>query len=164
MANDDFDELAGGGEEERLHPILSNEEFLAAKEKARKRIEAERKTAAMKAVEAQEVERLKLEDGFTSGSSDLDEIVDVTIDVPPWCAISGAATGIVVNRQPYHHGHTYAVPRHVAHSLRENMFNAWKVDAQVDGKGMIEQYARKRNTVINARSGAINNAPSRFDA
>lgn len=160
MTDNPFDDLAP----ERLHPVLSNEEFLAAKAKARTRIDAERKAAAMKAVEAAEVERLKLEDGFTSGSTIMDEIVDVTIDVPPWCAISGAATGIIVNRKPYHHGHTYPVPRHVANSLRENMFHAWRVDAQVDGKGMTEQYARKRNTVINARSGVINNAPARFDA
>ena len=169
MTDNPFDDVAEEpGEEPRLHPILSNEDFRAAQGKARERIERDRKAAAMKDVEAREVERLKLEDGFSSGIAENDEIVDVTIDVPGWAVISGTATGLLINGpaggRAYHHGHSYAVPRHIAVSLRESMFNMWRVDNQVEGRDIRQSMMQKRNTLINARSGAVANAPARFDA
>lgn len=170
---DDFDELAGitpepekpakkvKAAEPRLHDILSNEEVLEARAKARATLDKERRTAAMKDVEARETRRLRLEDGLTSGIGYLNEIVDVTIDLPPVAAF------ILVNGpmgHAYHHGRTYPVPRHVANSLNETMGRMWRQADQEDGKDLTQTYGRKRNTTINGRTGSTSNAPARFDA
>lgn len=162
MTDDEIDNLGEEPEEqeERLHPILSNEEFLAAQSAARKAIEKERKLLAREAVIEAETQRLRNEEGLTTGIEDEDRIVDVTIDLPPW------APNIAVNfgTQPYWPGRTYQVPLHVARSLQEQMFRAWRHEDQLDGKSLQQKLMRKRETVINARSGAIANAPRPFDA
>lgn len=147
--------------EERLHPILSNTEVRAAQAKARSKIDAERKAAAAADIEERETERLRLEEGLTTGISERDEIVNVTIDLPLYSdkILVNGPRGVV-----YWHGHTYPVPRHVADSLNENMSRAWRHDDQTEGKSLTQSYQRKRNTAINARSGATTNAPARFDA
>ena len=149
-------------EEVRLHPILSNEDVRAAQAKALKKVEDERRTAAMKAVEDLETERLRVEEGLTTGVREMDELVSVTIDLAPY------APSIVINNgtggNVYWQGRTYTVPRHVADSLAEMMSRSWKHEDQVDGKSIAQAYGRKRETVINARTGAVSNAPARFDA
>lgn len=147
--------------EVRLHPVLTDEDFLAAKAKAKARVDKDRRAAAMKAVEDEEAHRLQFEEGLTSDLSELSDIVHVTIDLPPW------ATNINLNGPRgrfYWHGHGYDVPRHVANSLSESMFRMWRHEDQVEGRDMKQQYARKRDTMINARTGAVANAPARFDA
>lgn len=148
-------------EEPRLHPLLTNAEVEAAKAKARSRVEAERKAAAIEALEQQETERLRIEEGLTTGIGAMDEIVSVTIDLPPY------ADKISVNGplgSHYYHGKTYDVPRHVAASLAEMMGRMWRHEDQVEGRDLRQTYARKRDTSINARTGAVHNAPARFDA
>jgi hypothetical protein len=132
--------------EDRLHPILSNAEVEAAKEKARKKIEADRRNEAMKAVEASEIERLKTEEGLVTGTSVNDEIVSVTIDLAEY------ADRITVNNTVYYHGHTYQVPRHVANSLAETCARAGRhQELEIDGKSLSQHSFKKRDTVISPR-------------
>ena len=148
-------------EEARLHPLLSNEEVLAARAKARKKVEVERRRAAIEQMEAQEVERLRREEGLTTGINEKDEIVSVTIDLPPYTPhimINGPLGHI------YWHGQTYQVPRHVGDSLMDMQQRAWISEDQVEGRSLAQQYARKRGTTIDGKTGAVQNAPSRFDA
>lgn len=145
-------------EEVRLHKVLSNEDFLAAQALARKKIDKERRVAAMKRVEAEETERLRVEEGLTTGSSEMDELVDIQIDLPEF------TNSITVNKFPYMHGRSYRVARHVYNSLMEQIFRARKHDDQTEGKSMREAYARKRDTLINGNTGVAIRAPERLDA
>jgi len=142
----------------RLHPILSNEEVLEARAKARSKIDAERRKAAMREVEERETHRLKTEEGLTSGITGEDELVNFSVNLPSW------APWIAVNGEPYWHGHTYPVPRHVARSLAEQSQRSWWADDQTEGKSIAQQLQGKHRSVINGRTGAIDNAPRRFDA
>ena len=148
---DDRDET--GGEEERLHPILTNKQVLEAKAKARKTIEAARVAAAMKAVEAEETRRLAREEGVTTGVDYLDELVSITIDLPrssPYIMVNGP-TGRI-----YWHGVTYpAVPRHVANSLSETMHRLRRAEEQADGKSLDQMLHKPRHTAINGSTGAL---------
>jgi hypothetical protein len=143
-------DLGLGNEEIRLHPILSNEEVLAARARARKKVEAERKLAAIEALEVQETERLRLEEGLTTGVGVLDEIVNVTIDLPPF------APDIKVNfHQTFVHGYTYPVPRHQADTLREQMARAWRHEDEVKGRSFREHYGLARHATISKVGDAV---------
>lgn len=142
----------------KLHPILTNAEVLEAQAKARSKIDKERRVAAMREVEERETHRLKVEEGLTTGIGQEDERVKFTVDLPEW------APWIAVNGEPYWHGYTYDVPRHVSRSLSEQSQRAWRADDQTEGKSIAQQLQNKRHSVINGRSGAIANAPVRFDA
>ena len=146
--------------EVRLHPILSNEDFLAAQGAARKAIDKERRAAAMKEVQAQEAQRLRVEEGLTTGITDLDDLVDVQIDLPLW------TPSISVNRFPYMHGRAYRVARHIYNSLMEQMQRARRHDDQIEGRSMRESMAyahRQSANVLNGNTGAAVRDP-RFDA
>lgn len=147
-------------DEVRLHSILSNEDFRLAQAAARKSIDKERRLTAMNAVKEEELRRLRLEEGLTSGITEEDHIVDILIDLPEW------APNILNNYglTPYWHGRSYPVPIHVARSLAEQMHRAWRHEDQLDGKSRVQMLHRKRETTINARSGSVVNAPARFDA
>lgn len=144
--------------EVRLHPILSNEQVAAAREKARQKIERERELAAIRQVEDEEVARLRREEGLVSGVTSEDELVWVTIDVPEW------VPWIATNGHPYWAGYPYQVPRHVARTLQEQMQNAWRTHDSADGKSLADMFKSRRATNINGATGAIHNAPARFDA
>lgn len=160
MLGEDLETLkAEAAPEARLHPILSDEDFRAAQAKAKSAIEKERRTAAMASVVEQETQRLRVEEGLTTGIDEMDEIVNVTIDLPPYTdhlQING------VLGMSYWHGKTYDVPRHVANSINEQMHRCWRHEDQTEGRDIRQQYGRKRETSINARSGAIHNAPARI--
>ena len=68
--------------EERLHPILSNDEFRAAQAAARKALDDERKKAARKAVLETETQRLREEEGMVAGGAK-DERVRIALDLAP---------------------------------------------------------------------------------
>lgn len=140
------------------HPILSAEDVAKARAKAKEKLQAERRAAAMRDVEAQETERLRREEGLTTGISSEDELVWLTIDLPDW------SPSINVNGMPYWHGHPYRVPRHVQRTLLEQMQNAWRAHDQTEGKSTAQMFQSRRNSVINGRTGVIDNAPRRFDA
>lgn len=127
--------------EKRLHHILSNEEVLAARAKAREKLEAEQKAFAISDVEKQELARLRDEESMTVGGADQD-LVNVTIDLPEF------ADCLKTNMRPFWHGQTYKVPRHVADDLRWRMQAAWQHQLlQIDGKKLRDTYYR--NAALN---------------
>lgn len=142
-------------EEERLHPILSNDDFRLAQGAARKSIDKERRLAAMQAVKTMELNRLRIEEGLTSGIAEDDALVDILIDLPEWAPNINNNFG----QTAYWHGRSYTVSTAIARSLAEQMHRAWRHEDQLDGKSRAQMLHRKRETVINARSGAIANAP-----
>ena len=136
------------------HPAgLTEAEIKAAKDKARARIEAERKKAALARIEEEETQRLKLEDGLVTGDEAKDEMVNVTIDLPEYTG------SITINMQPFWHGHTYTVPRHVAETLREVMQRGWAHQHEIEGKNLTQHYLQSRGTKMSMVSGATVNAP-----
>ncbi len=120
-----------------FHPILTDEEYELAKQNAKTRILQERRKAAMKSVEEQEVERLRQEEGLVAGGGISDEMVTVTVDLPEF------ALSLNINSRPYWHGHVYTVHRHIANSLNEMMFRMWQHQAEIDGKSKRAFYARQ---------------------
>ena len=156
MSDDpDLDELLNGADE-RLHPILTNEQFRKAQERARESVLAEKIAAAAKDVEEREKVRLKMEEGLTTGIGHQDEIVEIAIDLPPY------ATHILINGpmgKAYWHGQTATVPRHVADTLNEIMHNMWRHEDQTEGRSIMQMYGRRRDTRLNAKTGALANAP-----
>lgn len=118
-------------------PILSAKEIEEIKAEAKKKILAERKSAEKKKILEQETQRLKNEEGLVTGDSFKDEMVTVTIDLAPF------SPSININGRPYWHGKTYNVARHVADTLREQMYRTWQHQNEIDGKSLSEFYARK---------------------
>lgn len=167
---DEFDDIMGDAPQEasgedRLHPILTNADVREAQANARKKVDDDRRKAAMKDVEKRESVRLRMEEGLTSGIDYLDEMVDVTMDLPPWApfiSVNGSSPG--QGGRVYHHNRTYSVPRHIANSLNETMYNMRRQVDRDDGKDLAQSYARKYNTTISERTGAVQNAPRHFNA
>ena len=118
-------------------PILSASEIEAIKSKAKQNIlKAKKKDAEERLLEA-ETQRLKNEEGLTTGNAHADEVVGIAIDLAQF------APSILINNQPYHHGRTYTVPRHVADTLRDVMYKTWGHQAEIDGKSKSAFYAEK---------------------
>lgn len=139
------------------HPLLSAEDIDSVRAKVRKDLEKERRLNALEAFENQERERLRREEGLTSGVGEEDRLVWCTIDLPEW------SPSVTVNGHPYWHGSTQKVPLHVHRTLMEQMQNAWRAHDQTEGKS-IAQMLRPRHTVINGATGSVSNSPRRFDA
>jgi hypothetical protein len=129
-------------EEERLHPILTNEEVRKAKEKARAKIEAASRAAAMKAIEDQEVERLRVEEGMVTGAGVKDEIVNLLIELAPF------ADRIIFNQKVYLHARTYPVPRHVADSLREVCWRTKVHEHDTKDENLFTFYGKQKDTLL----------------
>lgn len=143
-------------EEKRLHQILSNDDLAKAKAEAARRVMEARHKAAYDRAVAEEEERLRTEEGLTTGNPIRDEIVNITIDLPRF------GNNLMVNGpmgMVYHQGMTYPVPRHVADSLCEMMFAAWKAEDNMEGRDILQQYRQKRSSAINARTRTLHNAP-----
>lgn len=131
-------EALEAAEEAPLHAFLSNDDVLAAKAKARTKLEAERRTKAMKRIEEEEMERLRLEEGLTTGDQVKDELISITMD------LAQHSDKVTINGRPYWHGFTYDVPRHVADTLRESMSRGWQHQDEIDGKNRAQQYQTNR--------------------
>lgn len=142
--------------EERLYPVLSNEEVVAVRAEARKKLEAERIAAAKKSLLAEETERLRMEEGMVTGGEG-DEMVDITI------VLAQHSDRLLVNMRPYWHGMTYRVPRHVANSFREMMYRGERHENEIRGNSLATFYQKNRDTTLSPVKGA-RNAPRRFDA
>jgi hypothetical protein len=151
---DDLDALMEATEkaaEVRLHPILTNEQVLEARSKARKAVDAQRVAAAMKEEERKETSRLAREEGLTTGIGYLEELVHIAIDLPrsaPCISVNGGT-------RAFWHGHGYDVPRHVANSLSESMYRCWAAEEQADGKSRYDILYKPRHTAINGMTGAV---------
>ena len=136
------------------HPLLTDAEILAAKKKARVRLEAQAKKAALADIEDAEVERLKMEEGLVPGAGPQDEMVSITLD------LAEHSDRIVIDGTIYCHGRTYTLPRHKADTLRDIMYQGWRhQELEIDGKKLSQFYAKKRNTVLSAKTGSALNAP-----
>lgn len=142
MAKDDiFEEPAPAPKKPAIidenAPLLSEAEIAAIKLQARQDILKAKKADARAELLKAETQRLRVEEGMTTGNAHSDEIVNITIDVAQF------APNILINNQPYWHGHTYAVPRHVADTLRDVMYRTWGHQAEIDGKSRQAFYAEK---------------------
>lgn len=131
----DFIEDDGAPESE--HPLFTAKELAAIKAEAKAKVLADKKADLRKKLMEEETRRLRLEEGYTTGNSHMDEIMTITVDLAPY------ANKILVNGQAFWHGTSYTVPRHVAESLRETMFRSWQHQNEIDGKGMREFYAKQ---------------------
>jgi len=130
--------------------LLTADEIEGAKAKARTKVEAERKKAALARIEAEETDRLKVEEGLVTGDEAKDEMVNITIDLPEY------ATDIKINMRPYWHGHTYLVPRHVADTLREQMAASNRHQMEIEGKGLARRLIETRPVSISQLTGVTN--------
>ena len=142
---------------------LSEDELLTPAEIAKIKLEAKqeilkaKRSDLRKKLLADETQRLRVEEGLTTGNAHSDEIVNITIDLAQF------APSILINNVPYHHGRTYPVPRHVADTLRETMFRTWGHQAEIDGKSKSAFYAEKhvanlykpgtKGAVLSAKAG-----------
>lgn len=118
-------------------PMFTAKELQKIKDDARAEILADKKAATKRHLMAEEKLRLQREEGLTTGNSHADEIVNIHIDLAPY------APNILVNGTPYWHGRVYAVPRHIASSLQETMFNTWRHQSTIKGESLTEFYAKK---------------------
>lgn len=117
--------------------LLTVAEIDDIRAKARAEIMADKKGKLKQDILAQEKLRLQREEGLTTGNGHQDQIMSLTIDLAPY------APYININGQCYYHGRTYQVPRHVADTLRDQMFMTWKHQNQIDGKDAAQFYAAK---------------------
>ena len=117
--------------------LLTEAEIADIKAKARAEIMADKKGKAKQEMLASEKQRLMREEGLTTGNGHQDQIMSISIDLAPY------APYININGQCYYHGRTYQVPRHVADTLRDQMFQTWKHQNQIDGKDAAQFYAAK---------------------
>lgn len=147
--------------DKRLHPILTNEELATARAEAEKRVLAARHKAAYDRAISEEEDRLRREEGLTTGDPARDEPVWITIDLPtftPYLMVNGPMGKI------YWHGKSYKVARHVADSLSEMIHRAWREEDQMEGRDLLTTYRRRRESAINAARRTVHNAPTRMSA
>jgi hypothetical protein len=140
-------------DEPRLHPILTNAEVREAQEKAHKRVAADSKKEAMKAVEEAAYLKERGSPNLRTGDPVRDELVDIALD------LAEHSDRITLNGMSYMHGQTYTVPRHIADTLREIQSRGHDHQTDLDGKGLAERMRKPRATVFNAKSGAVINGP-----
>lgn len=136
-------------EEVRLHPILTNAEFKAAQAKAHKKIDAEKRAAAMKAVEEQTLEAVRGKAGLITGDPGKDELIEIYLD------LYEGSDHVMLSGVRYDHGRVHTVPRHVADTLREIASRGHNHQNELDGKGLSARPARQVGTILNARTGAV---------
>lgn len=137
--------------------LLTPAEIVKIKAEARASILTAKKADAKKTLLAEETQRLRNEEGLTTGNAHSDEVVSITIDLAQF------APNITINGQAYWHGRTYMVPRHVADTLRDTMYKTWSHQSEIDGKSRSAFYAEKhiaelyqpgnKGTVISAKAG-----------
>lgn len=143
-------EVAASEEEKRLHPILSNEEVAAARERGRARAQELVRKQAMKAIEEEALRDAQHEAGLVTGETVKDELVNITLDLAPHQPYIG------LNSKRYYHAYPYAVPRHVADTLREIQARGWQHQDEIDGKDLSEHYRRALNTGLSPVRGLTN--------
>lgn len=117
--------------------LLTPAQIEEIKKQARAEIMADKRGKAKQELLAAEKLRLQRDEGLTTGNRHADEILSITIDLAPY------APYININSQCYYHGRTYQVPRHVADTLRDQMFQTWKHQNQIDGKDAAQFYSQK---------------------
>ncbi|HEY1858664.1 hypothetical protein [Acidocella sp.] len=150
--------------EERLHPILTNDEVRAAQAKARKKIDDERRKLAAKMVEEQETRRLQEEENLRPDDDPGGEMVTIQIDLAPYASFGTTngkgLPGMSLDGRRFWQGQIVTVKRRVADSIRDIMYRTWQHEHSLKGEPLIQFYQSQRLTEVNARSGAVRNAPT----
>jgi len=138
------DKKTDGEELHTFHPVLTDEQYQKAQQKARDRVEKERVEAAMKEIEDKEYSKEQRAAGM-SKSNVKEDLVSYTVDlVDP-----DINSCLIVNFKQYWHGHTYEVPQHVADYLSEMSFRLAKYTSrEIEGKKDREFYRKKRNITL----------------
>lgn len=141
-----------------FHPILTVDEQRDAIAAAHKRVDADARKDAKKALEQAIYDAQRGKTGLRTGNPVLDELVVCTLD------LAEHSDCIRINGHQFWHGHTYTVPRHVANSLREMQQRGHHHQAELDGKGISEKMKKPMLTAIVADKNtgaiqAIHNAP-----
>lgn len=136
---------------EEEHPVLSAQEIAEIRAEARKKVEAERRSAARAEMLERELNAARREAGLTTGGPN-DEMVNITLD------LAEHSEDIKINGCSYRHGGTYRVQRHLAETLREIMYRGWKHQNEVDGKSLTQFYQKARPYTLNMATGAARRA------
>jgi hypothetical protein len=121
---------------------LTAEEIEATRREAVAEAEKELKTEAKKKLKAELTAEAKRARGL------LEEHVDVTIDIAPYC------DRLTINNRAYFHGVTYTVPAGLAQLMGEMMQGTWAHQSQVDGKPA-DFYRRNRAAITIGPHGVI---------
>jgi hypothetical protein len=150
MENLDTEALFGDGEEAGTgpRPILSKKEIEEAKRIARERVAKALQEAERERIIADEMERLRREEGKRTGAVDQDEPVTFTVDLAEF------SDRLRINGKEYFHGYTYTEPRHVFNSLREIMFKGHLHQANLDGKDLSTFYRSKSQPQLSGKEAA----------
>lgn len=127
------------------HGILTDAEVDAAKDKARKKALAARAKKAQEQVEAQETERLMVEEGINTN----EEMVTIVLDLAP------DTVYLATNGKRYENGKTYTVPRSVAADLSYRAFCGQKNEAARLGQDKTAFYRQRKSPVINHVGGKV---------
>ena len=139
--------------EERLHPLLTNEQYRASQEKARKRVEDEAIKAAQKDVEGKAYDEARLAAGFVAEGPAAD-IVSFHVNLPD--PDINSCLGPINGSSVYWHGRTYQIPRHVANTLAEMQFRLWYTSArEIHGQKLREFYRKESPVTINGSTGEV---------
>lgn len=136
------------------HLILTVQEQREAIATARARVDTDEKKEALKSFEKTAYEKMRGKGSMRTGDPRKDQMVYVTVDLPEFC------DKLTINFQPYWHGCTYPLQRHVAEGLREMAQRAWQHQSEIDGKGLVDRMRTPHVTHIQA-SGQVLNAPSK---
>jgi hypothetical protein len=145
---DDAAKALMGDEPAERVSLLSEADIAKAKKQAKDKVDAALRKAEFDRIVEEEILRIQREEGKRTGTRDKDEPVKIMIDLPEFC------TCIRINMEPYWHGHTYDVPRHVAEGLREIMARTWDHQHILDGKNMTERFNMVRNVSISGKEMA----------
>lgn len=135
---------------EEIESVSYGDVTLTAEEVATIRATAEREVDAELRAKAKKELLSTLKEGARQrrGLGTADPMVDVTLDLAPFCQVRGIGQ-IVINGFPYYHGRTYNVPLSLARTLVEIQARGWDHQSEVDGKS--RTFYRKRDAVLSAK-------------
>lgn len=134
-------EFQAAGDVESPKPILSEDDILLIRAKAKKKVEDEIKKKAA----ADMLSKFEREERIAAGLEEEepdDPMVMCKIDLAPYC------DRIMIDFKIFLHGHTYEVPLRVAKVIMETCFNSWKHQQEVKGERLDETVYRKFGATI----------------
>lgn len=127
------------------HPLLTNAELEALRAEAREKVLKEQKAAAKAKALEEEIAAVRRE--FGEGGSDLKtDKVTIFLDLAEFCP------SLTINGCVYFHGQSYTVERHVADSMREQMYRGWLHQREIDNKSLVQFYEKNKRMGDNVRS------------
>ena len=135
------------------NPLLTEEAVKAIRERARRKVDDERREAAEDKLYREYLAELRAETGPEVMGGPGDDQVTVYVD------LADHSAAININGKRFWHGHTYTMSRHVADSVREMMARGQRHQDEIDGKSLAQHYQRARATELSPVRG-IKNAAS----